>query len=91
MAQNGNNVKWIVTTILSLGLAIAGWIFGGVSAKSAADHRLLYAQDEVLYKRAEETNRMIQLHEARIIQLERQMEIFSVKLDQILEILRRKP
>jgi hypothetical protein len=82
------NVKWIIALVFTLSVAVAGWVFGGVNAKSAADHRLLLAQDEMLYSRVEADMKLNAIQQDRIDSLERRLDIFGIKLDQILVILR---
>jgi len=84
------NTKWVIALVFTLSIAIAGWVFGGVNAKSAADHRLLLAQDEMLYSQVHRDTELNSVQQDRIERLEQKMDVFSVKLDQILIILRGK-
>jgi hypothetical protein len=87
MNSNGST-KWIISLAFTIAIAVAGWIFGGVNMKSAADHKLLIAQDELLYQREEQNTKLNAIQQDRIDKLEQKMDVFSVKLDQILLLLR---
>ncbi|MFA5376786.1 MAG: hypothetical protein WC455_13640 [Dehalococcoidia bacterium] len=88
--NNHSSTKWIISLGFTITIAVAGWIFGGVNMKSAADHRLLIAQDELLYQREEQNTKLNAIQQDRIDKLEQKMDVFGIKLDQILILLRGK-
>lgn len=88
--MSNGNTKWIIGLVVMLGIAIAGWVFGGVNLRSATDHRLLLAQDEMLYSRVDQETKLNGVQQDRIDRLEDRLDVFGIKLDQILQILRGK-
>ena len=85
--SNKSNWKWIIALALSALIALSGWVFGIFKASGDVDHRLLFAQDDMLYDRLAANEKLDMVQDARLNVLESQAAVLTSKMDMVLELL----
>jgi hypothetical protein len=87
--ENGNrsNWKWIVALAVTILLAAGGWVFAAVKSAGEIEHKLLFAQDEMLYDRSAAIEKLDMVQDARLNILESQVAVVQSKIDMMMDLL----
>jgi hypothetical protein len=87
MENNKSNLKWIIALAVTIVIAAGGWVFAAVKSAGEIEHKLLYAQDEMLYNRSSAIEKLDMIQDARLNILESQVAVLQSKIDMMMEML----
>ena len=87
MENNKSNLKWIIALAVTIVIAAGGWVFAAVKSAGEIEHKLLYAQDEMLYNRSSAIEKLDMIQDARLNILESQVAVLQSKIDMIMDML----
>jgi len=87
MENNKSTLMWIIALAVTIVIAAGGWVFAAVKSAGEIEHKLLYAQDEMLYNRSSAIEKLDMIQDARLNILESQVAVLQSKIDMIMDML----